>query len=119
MEQNFWLSFDTQGKHTKTDKFHKTTCPYCGVGCGVIAHLDQNGVVTVKGDPDHPANLGKLCSKGTALGETVALQERLLYPEMNGEQVSWEQALNSAALGFKQVIEEHGVGVVEDIGIGA
>ena len=102
------MSLQHRYNATKTDTFHKTTCPYCGVGCGVIASLDQNGIVSVQGDPEHPANYGRLCSKGTALGETVALQERLLYPEVNGEQVSWEQALNSAANGFKRIIDEYG-----------
>ena len=86
----------------------RTTCPYCGVGCGVIATLDEDGVVNVKGDPDHPANRGRLCSKGTALGETVYLQERLLYPEIDGEQVSWDQALATVAGRFGEIIAEHG-----------
>ncbi len=100
--------------HTKkairfmAEDFQKTTCPYCGVGCGVITRVDQNGVVTVKGDTGHPANQGRLCSKGTALGETVALNERLLYPEIEGEQVSWEQALPMAAGLFKDTIDEFG-----------
>ncbi len=86
----------------------KTTCPYCGVGCGVLAEIDEHGAVNVKGDPDHPANLGKLCSKGTALGETVYLQERLLYPEIAGEQVSWDQAIATVAGRFTQIIADHG-----------
>ncbi len=86
----------------------RTTCPYCGVGCGVIASLDEDGVVAVKGDPDHPANRGRLCSKGTALGETVYLHERLLYPEIGGEQVSWDQALATVAGEFSRIIEKHG-----------
>ena len=86
----------------------KTTCPYCGVGCGVLASLDEYGMVTIKGDPDHPANNGSLCSKGTALGETVGLQERLLYPEIHGEQVSWQQALTKVANGFQQTIQKYG-----------
>ena len=48
----------------------RTTCPYCGVGCGVLAAPDG----TIKGDPEHPANLGRLCSKGAALGETIDLK---------------------------------------------
>ena len=78
----------------------KTTCPYCGVGCGVLASVDEQGVVSVKGDPDHPANFGRLCSKGTALGETAYLQDRLLYPEIKGEQVSWDQALSTVSGAF-------------------
>ena len=56
----------------------KTTCPYCGVGCGVLATPDGAGGAAIAGDPDHPANFGRLCSKGSALGETVGLESRLL-----------------------------------------
>ena len=86
----------------------RTTCPYCGVGCGLIAQIDDAGVVSVKGDPDHPANRGRLCSKGSALGETVYLEDRLLYPEAHGEQVSWEQAIAEVAGEFSKTIEKHG-----------
>jgi assimilatory nitrate reductase catalytic subunit len=78
------------------------------VGCGVIASMHENGRVEVQGDPDHPANFGRLCSKGSALGETVHLGERLLYPEVNGEQVSWEQAYSAIATKFSDVIKQHG-----------
>jgi anaerobic selenocysteine-containing dehydrogenase len=47
------------------------TCPYCGVGCGVVADTDSAGAVTVRGDPLHPANFGRLCAKGSALAETI------------------------------------------------
>ena len=56
----------------------KTTCPYCGVGCGVLAEVSANGDVAVRGDPEHPANFGRLCSKGAALAETIDLDDRLL-----------------------------------------
>ncbi len=86
----------------------RTTCPYCGVGCGVLARRDAAGKVTVRGDPEHPANFGRLCSKGSALGETVDLEGRLLHPEVEGERVSWEQALDAVADGFQSVIRKHG-----------
>ncbi len=86
----------------------KTTCPYCGVGCGVIVNMHENGRVEVLGDPDHPSNYGRLCSKGSALGETVYLAERLLYPEVNGEQVSWELAYAHIAAKFSDIIKKHG-----------
>lgn len=86
----------------------KTTCPYCGVGCGVIATIKDDGAVTVKGDPDHPANLGRLCSKGSALAETIDLDGRLLYPQINGERVEWNRALDLVASKFCQAIAEHG-----------
>ncbi len=86
----------------------KTICPYCGVGCGVLASVDEQGQVSVAGDPDHPANLGRLCSKGAALGETVGLDGRLLHPEINGQQVEWDAALDKVANGFADIIREHG-----------
>ena len=44
----------------------RTACPYCGVGCGVLAKVATDGEVTVRGDPDHPANFGRLCSKAVS-----------------------------------------------------
>ncbi|MDI7862737.1 molybdopterin-dependent oxidoreductase [Rhizobiaceae bacterium n13] len=86
----------------------KTTCPYCGVGCGVIARVDDEGVVSVKGDPDHPANFGRLCSKGSALAETIDLDGRLHHPEIAGERAGWDEALDLMAQRFSDAIAEHG-----------
>ncbi|MDO8606883.1 MAG: molybdopterin-dependent oxidoreductase [Phaeospirillum sp.] len=85
----------------------RSTCPYCGVGCGVIAEPGKTGWV-VKGDPDHPANFGRLCVKGAALAETIGLDGRLLYPEIAGERVDWELALDTVADRFASAIAEHG-----------
>ncbi|MFK7754301.1 MAG: molybdopterin-dependent oxidoreductase [Sedimentitalea sp.] len=82
----------------------RTTCPYCGVGCGVLAGADG----TIKGDPDHPANLGRLCSKGAALGETINLEGRLLHPKINGQSADWDTALDLVATQFSKAIAEHG-----------
>ena len=86
----------------------KTTCPYCGVGCGVLATPDGQGGVGIAGDPEHPANFGRLCSKGSALGETVDLQDRLLKPTVDGRAASWEGALGTVAGGLKRIAERHG-----------
>ncbi|NRQ13281.1 nitrate reductase [Ensifer sesbaniae] len=86
----------------------KTTCPYCGVGCGVIATVTDNGAVAVRGDADHPANFGRLCSKGSALAETLDLDGRLLHPEIGGKQTGWDEALDLVAARFAQAIAEHG-----------
>ncbi|PJN96705.1 hypothetical protein CNY89_00980 [Amaricoccus sp. HAR-UPW-R2A-40] len=75
----------------------RTTCPYCGVGCGVLATPDGRGGVAVAGDPEHPANFGRLCSKGSALGQTVGLEGRLLAPRIHGREASWEEALDLIA----------------------
>ncbi|WP_417669504.1 molybdopterin-dependent oxidoreductase [Roseibium sp.] len=89
-------------------KITRTTCPYCGVGCGVLAAVHDDGSVTVKGDPEHPANYGRLCSKGSALAETLSLDDRLLYPEIGGQRAEWDEALDLVARKFSAAIEEHG-----------
>ncbi|KXF75262.1 nitrate reductase [Paramesorhizobium deserti] len=86
----------------------RTTCPYCGVGCGVIATLADDGGLSVRGDPDHPANYGRLCSKGSALAETIDLDGRLLYPEIAGRRAGWDEALELMARKFSETIAEHG-----------
>ncbi|MGK9232785.1 molybdopterin-dependent oxidoreductase [Inquilinus limosus] len=82
----------------------RTTCAYCGVGCGVAAVPDGR----VTGDPAHPANFGRLCSKGGALGETLGLDGRLLDPMIGGRPASWDEALDRVASGFSDAIEQHG-----------
>ncbi|MEO0883429.1 MAG: molybdopterin-dependent oxidoreductase [Pseudomonadota bacterium] len=86
-----------------------TTCPYCGVGCGVIASVGHDQCsVEIRGDEDHPANFGRLCSKGLALGDTLGLDDRLLYPHVDGARVSWEQALDAVSDGLRSTIDAHG-----------
>lgn len=90
-----------------------TTCPYCGVGCGVLASPDGEGGARIEGDPAHPANFGRLCSKGSALGETLSLDGRLLHPMMrygHGAMMraSWDAALDRVAHGFRQALDRYG-----------
>ncbi len=85
-----------------------TTCPYCGVGCGIKARRGDDGHVTVAGDAHHPANHGRLCSKGLALGETTGLAGRLLAPEIGGKEADWDTALDRVAARFSAAIAEHG-----------
>jgi assimilatory nitrate reductase catalytic subunit len=91
----------------------RTTRPYCGVGCGLIVRRDGERRASIAGDPDHPANFARLCSKGSALGETVGLEGRLLHPmlrEASGAlaRVSWDNALDRIASGFQNIIGRHG-----------
>ena len=86
----------------------RSTCPYCGVGCGVLLQADGAGGLLVRGDPEHPANYGKLCSKGSALGETLGLGHRLLAPQIGGVEASWDAALDLVAARFRDTIAEHG-----------
>ncbi|CAM3489111.1 molybdopterin-dependent oxidoreductase [Polaromonas hydrogenivorans] len=96
----------------------RSTCPYCGVGCGVIIESQGDDITGVRGDPDHPANFGRLCTKGSTLHLTassvVTRQTRLLYPmrrEHRGEapqRASWDSALDFASESFAKIIQEHG-----------
>ncbi len=85
----------------------KTTCPYCGTGCGVAATVDGEKI-TVAGDAAHPANFGRLCVKGSALDQVMGLEGRLLHPRIAGRQASWEDALDLTARMFAQAVETHG-----------
>ncbi len=101
----------------------KTTCAYCGVGCGIEAQVNvHTRGVTINGDFDHPANYGRLCSKGSSLGETLALNSRLLQPAIveqgKERQVSWSEALDVVSNKFKQVIADHGPAAVAIYGSG-
>ena len=85
----------------------KTTCPYCGVGCGLLAQPDGERW-QVRGDPEHPANLGRLCSKGAALADTLGLETRLLHPVVDGRQASWGDAVAATAMRIQSAIDRHG-----------
>lgn len=86
----------------------KTTCPYCGVGCGVIAKPDGLGGAEMSGDAEHPANFGRLCSKGSSLGQTLGQETRLLHPHIGGARVSWAIALDHVASELKRVSDVYG-----------
>src|ERR1700745_2404483 len=94
----------------------RTTCPYCGVGCGVLATPDGDGGAAISGDPEHPANLGRLCSKGSALGETIALESRLLHPMIRCkgvlERVAWTDALDHVAHRLHHIVARDGADAV-------
>lgn len=85
----------------------RTTCPYCGVGCGVVAR-STGGRIDIEGDASHPANFGRLCSKGSALGLTLEPETRLLQPDIHGEPVSWNDATQFVADGLARITAQHG-----------
>ena len=91
-----------------------STCCYCGVGCGVLIEHDGERILGVSGDPAHPANFGKLCSKGASLHLTGDLTARALYPELRlgkglgRTRTGWNSALDHAAEVFADTIREHG-----------
>jgi len=86
----------------------RTTCPYCGVGCGVDVRAQRGEIVAVAGTQEHPANRGRLCVKGSALHETGGLHGRLLHPVVDGVRASWDAALGRVAQGFSRIVAEHG-----------
>ncbi|HBA09279.1 nitrate reductase [Methylotenera mobilis] len=92
----------------------KSTCCYCGVGCGVIIHSENDKIIDVKGDPQHPANFGRLCTKGSTLHLSAKLDNRLLYPEIRTnrdlprKRATWDESLNLVVEKFATLIETHG-----------
>lgn len=92
----------------------RTTCPYCGVGCGVAVRppAQGEGVEPVRGLTDHPANLGRLCVKGSALADTLEPANRLLRPRLHGQDVSWDTALDTVAAGLARTRQQYGAGAI-------
>ncbi|MBJ7553462.1 molybdopterin oxidoreductase family protein [Marinomonas spartinae] len=90
----------------------KSTCAYCGVGCGIEARPMITGKLDIRGDKDHPSNHGKLCTKGIALGDTVIEDGRLLMPKMKidkqWQETDWETALDHVAQQFSKTVAEFG-----------
>ena len=89
----------------------KTTCPYCGVGCGVNlidAQSENERMPSVSGDMDHPANFGRLCVKGSSLAQTIRSDDRLLTPMVDGQPVTWQSAIDTVSAKIAQVVKDHG-----------
>ncbi|MDN3617555.1 molybdopterin oxidoreductase family protein [Vibrio gallaecicus] len=90
----------------------KSTCAYCGVGCGIEARPTSSGKLEIRGDKQHPSNYGKLCTKGAALGDTVTPIGRMLYPTLasagGGNTFAWDEATELIADKFSQTIKENG-----------
>ena len=92
----------------------KSTCCYCGVGCGVVIQSESERIIGVHGDPGHPANFGRLCTKGASLHLSSGHELRARHPELRGERgetrarVSWSEALDHAAGRFAATIRAHG-----------
>ncbi|TBW09404.1 nitrate reductase [Azotobacter chroococcum subsp. isscasi] len=99
---------------TRPTQTTASTCCYCGVGCGVLIEHDGERISGVQGDPQHPANYGRLCSKGSTLHLTGDLAARALHPELRlgkslvRARTDWDSALDHAATVFAETIREHG-----------
>ncbi len=106
------------------DRLVKTYCPYCGVGCGLLADVKDDRVHKIRGDPDHPSSLGDLCLKAVYLPEILKTPDRLLYPQIRScqdgpfKRASWGEAMGYVARRFDQIIDEHGPDAVAFYGSG-
>ena len=93
-------------------KFVKTVCRSCHGGCGVIAHVKDGKVVKVEGDPDSPIGRGTMCTKGLAVTQLAYHPDRIIYPMKKAKsgwsRISWDEALDTVADKFKEVIAQHG-----------
>lgn len=92
----------------KKSSWTKSTCAYCGVGCGIKSRINNDGQLDIKGDDKHPANKGKLCAKALTLAETLTINNRMLTPQILNQPVSWNQALNETANQLQNIIDNHG-----------
>src|SRR5665213_2144019 len=96
----------------------RTVCPYCGVGCGMFLHVESGRVAKVSGDKNHPANFGKLCTKGVTCAEPLTAKDRLTSAFARGnrsaemKKIATGAAIAQAATHFKKIISEHGADAV-------
>ena len=95
----------------------KTLCPYCGVGCGILATADGNNLLKVRGDPSHPSSLGRLCQKGASVAQTVNVTTRLRYPMIRDARgtlgvVSSETAVEHVSRELSRILQQHGPGAI-------
>ena len=94
--------------------WHKSLCPYCGVGCGLLVRVEGGAVTRTKGDPEHPANWGDICAKAVHLPPALRTPDRLLHPQLRERRdvpltrVPWEMALRVAAERLRAITAAHG-----------
>jgi assimilatory nitrate reductase catalytic subunit len=92
----------------RADRWVRTTCGYCSVGCGMLLGVAGERVVAVAGDPEHPVNRGRLCPKGLSEHHTITAPGRLTQPTIAGAPASWDDALERMVGDFQRLLDEHG-----------
>jgi anaerobic selenocysteine-containing dehydrogenase len=102
----------------RPDRWVRTTCGYCSVGCGMFIGVRGNEAVSVRGDPDHPVNAGRLCPKGLSEHQTIGAPGRLTHPLVGGRRASWDEAIGAMVGGFQSLLDEHGPDAVAIISTG-
>ena len=102
----------TLDKNIKEESVISTTCPYCGVGCGVNVTRTGADKYSVSGNSTHPANFGRLCTKGMQLADTLKGETRLGYPLVKGNKTSWQKSVAYVGERFQSIIEQHGADAI-------
>ncbi len=106
-----YVADDTYGvmrEEVRPDRWVRTTCGYCSVGCGMLLGVKEGRAVAVAGDPAHPVNRGRLCPKGLSEHQTIAADGRLTTPTIGGQSCTWDAAMGSMVVGFRRLLHEHG-----------
>ncbi|HZP27832.1 MAG TPA: nitrate reductase [Acidimicrobiia bacterium] len=100
------------------DRWVRTTCGYCSVGCGMLLGVRDGRAVAVQGDPNHPVNRGRLCPKGLSEHHMLEAEGRLTTPRVDGRAVAWDAALGHVAARMRDLIDRHGRGSVAVLSTG-
>jgi assimilatory nitrate reductase catalytic subunit len=100
--------FGPMSASRRPERWVRTTCGYCSVGCGMLLGVRDGQAVAVQGDPDHPVNRGRLCPKGLTEHHTIGADDRLRHPVVDGRRASWDEAVGRLVTGFSRLMEEHG-----------
>ncbi|HEV2419711.1 MAG TPA: nitrate reductase [Terriglobia bacterium] len=116
LSEKYAYGYDPQFGYMAAEKIPerwiKTTCGYCSVGCGMLVGVRDGRAVSVRGNPDHPVNLGKLCPKGLSEHYTLQAESRARFPLLRKKgkltRVSWDEALETMADRFRAVQAKHG-----------
>ncbi|MEL6894077.1 MAG: nitrate reductase, partial [Actinomycetota bacterium] len=111
-------TFGVINREQRVDRWVRTTCGYCSVGCGMYVGVRDDRIVATKGDPDHPVNRGRLCPKGLAEHLPIHAPGRLRHPTIGGREADWDDAIDQMLAGFARAVEEHGPDAVAIIGTG-
>jgi anaerobic selenocysteine-containing dehydrogenase len=116
--------FGVMAESRRPERWVRTTCGYCSVGCGMLIGVRDGAAVAVRGDPDHPVNQGRLCPKGLSEHHTLAAPGRLRHPMMRPDRsqprdpVTWDDALDRVVGGFTAIMERHGPDAVAIVSTG-
>jgi len=102
------VEFGPVSASRRPERWVRTTCGYCSVGCGMLLGVRDGKAVAVQGDPDHPVNRGRLCPKGLTEHHTIGAEGRLHHPMVDGRRASWDEAIDRVVSGFTRLMEQHG-----------